>query len=117
MHLSIKAIARSSSSFHPTVDAFDGGLSIEGNEPFLFLKVPQIKAEAETPISIDQDAPIVNMDSFINYTKTTMASETFYVNLDGKTKVHQKGLQAISVNYNKKIKMQGKPAPITLRTQ
>ena len=113
IHLKLTSIARSSSSFHPTLDAFQGGLSLPGKEPFLFLNVPETKANAETEIDIDQDAPIVNMDSFIEYTKTTMASEKFTVQLSGKTKVHQKGLQAISVDYTKNIEMKGK-SPIHL---
>lgn len=107
VHLKIKSIARSSSSFHPTLDAFQAGLSLPGKEPFLFLNVPETKAEAETEIDIDQDAPIVNLDSFNEYTKTTLASETFTVVMSGKTKVHQKGLSAISVDYNKNIEMKG----------
>lgn len=107
VHLKIKSIARSSSSFHPTLDAFQAGLSLPGKEPFLYLNVPETKAEAETEIDIEQDAPIVNMDSFKEYTKTTMASETFTVVMSGKTKVHQKGLSAISVDYSKTIEMKG----------
>ena len=116
VHLTIKSVAKSSSSFHPTLEAFKAGLSIEGNEPFLFLNVPEVQANAETEINIEQDAPIVNMDSFINYTKTTMNSETFFLSMDGKTKVHQKGLKAITVDYNKKIEMKGEHVPIPLKS-
>ncbi|KAF1975203.1 hypothetical protein BU23DRAFT_459305 [Bimuria novae-zelandiae CBS 107.79] len=107
IHLTIEAIARSSSSFHPTLEAFQAGLSLDGQEPFLYLNVPEVKADAETKISIDQDAPIVNMDSFKEYTKTTIGSENFTVLMSGKTKVHQSGLSAISVDYNKRIEMKG----------
>lgn len=107
VHLKIKSIARSSSSFHPTLEAFQAGLSLEGQEPFLYLNVPETKAEAVTEIDIEQDAQIANMDSFKQYTKTAMASETFMLHMDGKTKVHQSGLSAISVNYNKVIEMKG----------
>ncbi|KAF2442144.1 hypothetical protein P171DRAFT_433702 [Karstenula rhodostoma CBS 690.94] len=107
IHLKIKSIARSSSSFHPTLDAFEAGLSLPGKEPFLFVNVPETKAEAETEINIEQDAPIANMDSFKEYTKTTIGSETFTVVMSGKTKVHQKGLSAISVDYTNQIEMKG----------
>ncbi|KAJ4296286.1 hypothetical protein N0V90_006331 [Kalmusia sp. IMI 367209] len=107
VHLNIKSIARSGSSFHPTIEGFKAGLSLEGKEPFLYLNVPEVKAEAETDINIDQDAPIVNLDSFKEYNKVAMASETFTLLMSGKTKVHQKGLKAISVDYNKKIEMKG----------
>lgn len=107
VHVSTKAIARSSSSFHPTIEGFRAGLSLEGQEPFLYLDMPDTKAEAETYISIDQDAPIVNMDSFKEYTKTVIASEQLTVIMSGKTKIHQKGLSAISVNYNKQVQLKG----------
>ncbi|KAL1603908.1 hypothetical protein SLS60_005500 [Paraconiothyrium brasiliense] len=107
VHLKIKSIARSSSSFHPTLEAFQAGLSLPGQEAFLTLNVPETKAEAETEIDIEQDAPIINMDSFKAYTKTTIANETFTLVMNGKTKVHQKGLSAISVDYNKNIEMKG----------
>jgi hypothetical protein len=109
VHIKIKSIARSSSSFHPTIDAFEAGLSLPGKEAFLFLNVPETKAEAETEIDIDQDAPIVNLNAFKEYTKTTIASEKFTVVMSGKTKVHQKGLSAISVDYNKNIELKGEP--------
>lgn len=108
-HLKIKITAKSSSSFHPTLDALQAGLSLPGKEPFLFLNVPETKAEAETEIEIEQDTPIVNMDSFKEYTKTTIGSETFSVVLSGKTKVHQKGLPAMSVDYSKTVEMKGEP--------
>lgn len=107
VHVKIKAIARSSSSFHPTLEGFQAGLSLPGHEPFLYLNIPETKAEAETNINIDQDAPIVNMDSFKEYTKTAIASENFTVLMSGKTKVHQKGLSAISVDYDKHVQLKG----------
>jgi hypothetical protein len=106
-HLKIKSIARSGSSFHPTIEAFQAGLSLEGQEPFLFLNIPEVKSEAETEINIEQDTPIVNLDSFKNYTKTSISSETFTVLLSGKTKIRQSGLSAISVNYDKRVEMKG----------
>lgn len=107
VHVNIKAIARSGSSFHPTLEGFQAGLSLPGHEPFLYLNIPETKAEAETDINIDQDAPIVNMDSFKEYTKTAIASENFTVIMSGKTKVHQKGLSAISVDYDKQVQLKG----------
>lgn len=107
VHVKLESIARSSSSFHPTIEGFKAGLSLEGKEPFLFLNVPEVKAEAETQIDIDQEAQIANMDSFKEYNKVVIGSETFEVTMAGKTKVHQKGLSAISVDYNKKITMKG----------
>lgn len=108
VHLKIKSVARSGSSFHPTIEGFKAGLSTEGQEPFLYLNIPEIKAEAETPIDFEHDAEIINLDSFKEYNKVAIASEKFTISLKGKTKVHQKGLQAISVDYDKKVEMKGR---------
>ncbi|KAF2736677.1 hypothetical protein EJ04DRAFT_432617 [Polyplosphaeria fusca] len=107
LHLKLVSLAKSGSDFHPTLDAFSASLALEGKDPFLYLNVPETKAEAETTITVDQDIKFESLDRFVEYNKVVMGSETFDVYLSGKTKVHQSGLKAISVDYNKKITMKG----------
>jgi len=107
VHLKLVSIAKSGSSFHPTLDAFEAGMSLDGKTPFAKLMIPQTKANAETTITVDQDIEIFSTELFTEYTKTVISSETFDVYMVGKTKVHQSGLQAISVDYNKKISLKG----------
>jgi hypothetical protein len=107
VHLKLISVAKSGSDFHPTLDAFQAGLSVQGLAPFVYLNIPSIKAEAQTQIVVDQDVKVSNMDSFIAYNKLALGSETFEIDFNGKTKVHQSGLHAISVNYNKKVTMKG----------
>jgi hypothetical protein len=107
VHLKLSNVAKSDSSFHPTIDAFQGGLSLDGKTPFLYISVPEVKAEAETNINVEQDVKFASKDAFNAYNKAMMGSESLDVYLDGKTKVHQSGLRAISVDYNKKITMKG----------
>ncbi|PVH98591.1 hypothetical protein DM02DRAFT_43523 [Periconia macrospinosa] len=107
VHIAIDSTARSSSSFHPTIEGFRAALYLEGQEPFLYADVPETKAEAETSIKIRQNVQIANKASFIEYNKVVIGSEEFEVFLSGKTKVHQSGLSAISVDYDKRIKMKG----------
>jgi hypothetical protein len=109
IHLKIVSKARSGSSFHPTIEGFKAGLHLDGKEDFLMVDVPEVKAEAETDIVIDQDVKFASLDAFKEYNKVVMDSETFDVYLTGKTKIHQSGLHAISVDYNKKVTMKGKP--------
>jgi hypothetical protein len=111
VHLKLNSEAKSSSSFHPTIEAFTAGLKLDGKEPFLYVNVPETKAEAETDILIDQDVKIASLDAFKEYNKLVMNSESFDVYMAGKTKIHQSGLQAISVDYNKKVSMKGKLNP------
>lgn len=107
IHLKLVTVAKSGSSFHPTIEAFRAGLSLEGQEPFIYIDVPETKAEAETDIVVESDLKFASKDQFINYNKAVMGSETLTVYMDGKTKIHQKGLSAIDVNYNKKVTMKG----------
>jgi hypothetical protein len=108
VHLKLTSKARSSSSFRPTIEGFKAGLQLEGKEPFLYVDIPETKAEAETDIVIDQDVTFTSPDAFKEYNKIVMGSESFDVYMAGKTKIHQSGLQPISVDYNKKVTMKGK---------
>lgn len=107
VHVRLESVAESGSSFHPTIEGFKAGLHLEGKDPFIYLDVPEVKAESETNIVFDQDAKIASMDAFKEYNRLVMGSETFDVYMTGKTKVHQSGLKAISVDYDKKVTMKG----------
>ncbi|KAF1840445.1 uncharacterized protein K460DRAFT_296992 [Cucurbitaria berberidis CBS 394.84] len=107
VHLKIDTVIKSGSSYHPTIDGFRAGLSLKGQEPFLYVDVPKAKSQAETHITIDQDVDLASLDRFSTYTKAVLASETFEVYLDGKTNIHLKGLPTMDVNYNQVITMKG----------
>jgi hypothetical protein len=108
VHLKIDTVIRSSSSYHPTIDSFRAGLSLDGQDPFLYIHIPEAKSEAETRITVDQDVNFASMEAFTGYTKTVLASESFDIHLDGKTNIHLSGLPKMDVNYNKVITMKGK---------
>ncbi|KAH7399575.1 hypothetical protein BKA66DRAFT_406913 [Pyrenochaeta sp. MPI-SDFR-AT-0127] len=107
VHLKIQNVIRSGSSFHPTIDGFRAGLSLKDQEPFIYIDVPKAKSEAETHVTVEQDVKFASMDAFATYTKTVLASDTFEVHLDGKTKLHLSILPAMDVNYNKVVTMKG----------
>jgi hypothetical protein len=104
----LKSVIKSSSSYHPTIDGFRAALSIQGSQgPFIYIDIPQAKSDAETHISVEQDVKFTSLDAFSGYTQAVLGAETFDVHLDGKTKVHLKGLPGMKVNYNKVVKMNG----------
>jgi hypothetical protein len=107
LHLKLVSKARSSSKFHPIIREFRAGLSIGESEPFAYIDIPEVKANAETDIIVEQDIKFESMELFTEYTMTVMGSESFVVNLDGKTKIKQSGLEEIDVDYNKKVEMKG----------
>lgn len=107
VHLKMDTVIRSGSSFHPTIDGFRAALSLKGQAPFLHLDIPSAKSEAETHVTVDQEAKFDSLEGFTNYTATVLASEEYEVYLDGKTKIHLSGLPAMDVDYNKVVKMKG----------
>jgi len=107
IHLKIDTVIRSDSSYHPKIDAFRAGLSLEGQEPFLYVEIPEAKSEAETRITVDQDVKFANADAFSNYTRAVLDAETFEIHLDGKTTIHLSGLPSMDVDYNKVVTMKG----------
>lgn len=107
IHLKLDSVIRSGSSYHPTVDSFRAALSLEGQGPFLHIDIPEAKSEAETHITVEQDLKFASLQAFAGYTKAVMGAETFKVYLNGKTKVHLKGLPGMDVDYNKVVTMKG----------
>lgn len=107
VHLKLESVIRSGSSYHPTVDGFRAALSLEGKSPFLYIDIPTAKSEAETHVTVDQDVKFASAEAFNEYTKAVLGAEEFKVHLDGKTKVHLKGLPGMDVDYNKVVTMKG----------
>jgi len=107
VHLKLVTKARSTSKYHPTIQAFRAGLSLEGKEPFLYIDVPETKANAEADIIVDEGLKFPSLDRFVEYNQVVMGSEQFVVNMNGKTKLKLNGLPSMSVNYNKKVTLKG----------
>ena len=107
VHLKLESLIRSDSSYHPTIDSFRAALSLDGQDPFIHIQIPEAKSEAETRVSVDQDAEFTSLGAFTAYTKTVLGAETFNVNLRGKTNIHLKGLPTMDVDYNKVVSMKG----------
>jgi hypothetical protein len=107
IHLKLVTKATSYSKFHPVIEGFEAALSLKDKEPFLHIDVPEVTANKETTILVDQQRDFASLERFSEYTKTVMGSEEFDVYMDGKTKLRLKGLRSMKVNYNKVITMKG----------
>ena len=107
MHLKLNSIAHSGSSFHPTLDGFTAGLSLPNAAPFFYINLPSVKTGSETDINVEQDVTFADKNQFIEFSKVALKNESFDIHVDGKTKLHQSGLKAISVDYNKVVTMKG----------
>jgi len=111
LHLQQHSVIRSSSSLHPLLDAFNATLSLRddklGRSPFASVELPAVHATAETPVDVDQTVQIANLDQYGDFVKVVLASEKFKLAVDGKTGLHQSGLPATSVDYNKVVTLKG----------
>ncbi|UPX11510.1 uncharacterized protein EKO05_0002115 [Ascochyta rabiei] len=107
VHLKIENVIRSDSSYHPRIETFRAGLSLEGQEPFIYINIPEAKSESETFITVEQDVTFNSADAFAAYTKAVLSSEELTIDLNGDTTIHTPNLPATDVHYNKKITMKG----------
>jgi hypothetical protein len=110
-HLRLEELLHSDSRYHPVLDAFNASLFLEDTlpdiKPFAFIEVPRIRSEDVTPITIDQNVAISNMEQFTRYTKLVMNSEEYRLAIRGSTGLHQKGLRKMTVDYNEVVTMKG----------
>ena len=64
VHLKIDNTITSDSKYHPRIEAFRAGLSLDGQDPFIYVNVPEAKSEHETYVTIDQDAKFESLEAF-----------------------------------------------------
>ena len=64
VHLKIDNTIRSDSSYHPRIEAFRAGLSLEGQDPFIYINIPEAKSEGETFITVDQEVTFESSEGF-----------------------------------------------------
>jgi hypothetical protein len=107
VHLKLESLIKSDSSYHPRIDGFRAALSLQGQEPFIYIDIPEAKSQAETRITVEQDVKFASEKAFALYTKAVLGAETLRINLDGKTTLHLKGLPGMDVDYNKVVTMKG----------
>lgn len=107
-----RSVIRSSSSFHPRLDAFNATLSIANGAttgaPFASVELPEVKASSETPVEIDQTVQITDLGQYTNFAKVVLGSEEYKLVVKGRTGLHQSGLRAITVDYNQMVTLKGK---------
>jgi len=110
-HLQQHSVIRTSSSYHPSLDAFNATLSVKDDKldrsPFATVELPAVHATAESTVDVDQTVPITNLDQYGDFAKVVLAAEEFQLAVDGRTSLHQSGLRAIAVDYNKVVTLKG----------
>lgn len=64
VHLKIDNTITSDSKYHPKIEGFRAGLSLEGQDPFLYIDIPEAKSEGETFVTVDQVVTFASSDGF-----------------------------------------------------
>ena len=62
---------------------------------------------AETPVDLDQNVQVTDLGQYTNFAKVVLASEEYKLAVKGRTGLHQKGLRAITVGYDKVVTLKG----------
>ena len=110
-HLRQHSVVRSGSSYHPLLDAFNATLSVKddkpGRSPFASVELPAVQSTAESPVDVNQTVQIANLDQYDDFAKVVLASEEYKLAVDGQTILHQSGLRAMTVDYNKVVTLKG----------
>ncbi|MCJ1361358.1 hypothetical protein MMC16_000456 [Acarospora aff. strigata] len=110
-HLKQRSLIRSDSSYHPLLDAFNATLSIQdggtARPPFATVELPAVHPAAETPVDLDQNVQVTDLGQYTNFAKVVLASEEYKLAVKGRTGLHQKGLRAITVGYDKVVTLKG----------
>jgi hypothetical protein len=70
VHLKIDTTIRSDSSYHPRIEAFKAAFSLDGQDPFIYADIPEVKSESETFITVEQDVLFASAEAFTAYVNT-----------------------------------------------
>ncbi|KAL3443181.1 hypothetical protein BJX65DRAFT_312035 [Aspergillus insuetus] len=98
----------SDSIFHPHLYGFNATVRLPGFEdPMMHINVPGLKAKDGATFEVDQDVTLQNPDVFAEFSKAMMLQEEVTLNIYGRPRLQQPGLQTITVNYNHTISIKG----------
>lgn len=111
VHLHMVSISHSNSSYHATIQGFNGSLFLEDTEPniipFAYIQIPTTQSLSTKYIVIDQTLNIANMDQFIAYNKLILTSQNYRVAFRGKTTINEGAYPAAHVDFNKVVTSPG----------
>lgn len=106
--LGLATVLGSKSKYHPSLDAFNSSLYLEGSDtPFANVEIPAVHADDGAVSNVNQTVNIGNQTGFGDYAKTVFKNETVTLVVKGKTGLHEGKLPATTVTYDKQITMKG----------
>ena len=102
-----EAIVRSQSKFHPTIDAFDAHLALQGHDSYGVVTLPSLVSGDAVPARIEQTLKVTNLEAYTAYNIALLGGKEVTQTLKGSTWLHEGSLPAINVNYDKVVTMKG----------
>lgn len=121
LSLSVDATQYSSSTFTPTLDAFNVTMhlvtdGITSEKVITQISMPQVHAHhPNTSIIVDnQVSKIVDMDQVVAFATQVLKQENITIRVEGQTKLHLGALPVTSIHYNNSITFAGSFCPIPI---
>ena len=109
-HLKQTATLGHITKYHPNLDAYNASLSLDvpGAKPFTYIPIPALRSVRNgTPVNVDADTEIADLDAFTVFNKALLASETLKIRVQGRTGLHEGKFPTAHVNYNHTVTMKG----------
>ena len=93
--------------YHPTLDSFNVSLSMAGAQTYGMLTLPPSQSGDAVAAHVEQIVQITDVDAFTQYNLALLTSEIFSPRVNGSTWLHQGGLPATYVNFDKTVQIKG----------
>ncbi|MCJ1244257.1 hypothetical protein MMC30_001455 [Trapelia coarctata] len=106
-HLHQVSTSLNDSPYHPHLDAFNASLALEGNNPYTYVTIPAIDAEANSTVIVDQDVAITDLKAFTDYNIALLQNEKINIAIQGSTSLHEMKFPTTTVNFNKVVTING----------
>jgi hypothetical protein len=107
IHVNQTQILGNKQIYHPKIYSFNASLGLAGApEPVSYAIVPETASNDGQVIIVDTTLQL-NVDAVTDFTKTVLASKTWYLNVYGRPQLKEMVLPKETVTFNKTIEMSG----------
>ena len=106
--IKLDSVVHSSSSYHPSLDAFNASLALAGAGAFGSILLPTLTSTGAAPVHVEQTLNITDEEAFETYNKALLGSQNLTQSISGRTWLHQGSLPATEVSYDKSVTMNGR---------
>lgn len=110
-HMAVNSTIRTSGGIHAEIDPFEGIMyltDVEPREVFATLNFPETSSVKELGVNVSQSIDVKDLAAFTRFNTWLLANETLSMTIEGKTKVHVKGLsKGYGVTFKKTVELKG----------